>query len=118
MRDRGIKIVIRSLLILFAATVIIGYTYFRARPYLSGPKITISSPANGTTVTDPILTVSGTTERISTIHFNGRKIFIDKDNAFKETVLLFPGYNIITVDATDRFNQSVTQHIKIIYKGT
>lgn len=108
--------VIRTLSILIAVIIVFGYAYFRTLPYFKGPQITISSPTDGTTVADQTLTITGTTERISTIHLNGRKIFIDKENSFRETILLFPGYNVITVDALDRFDKPVEKQIRIIYK--
>ena len=95
-------------------------TLFRStQDYLQGPKIIVKTPINGVTITsNPFIPILGTTERVSNIHLNGRKIFIDKEGNFKETILLYPGYNIITIQISDRFKKIVTKKLEIIYQET
>ncbi|MCK5096308.1 MAG: hypothetical protein KAR24_03065 [Candidatus Pacebacteria bacterium] len=118
MRSINIKSLLNILFVSIAVLTIFGYAYFRTQAYLSGPQITIEHPLNSVTVYEPLLVISGTTERASSLHLNGRKIFIDDNNVFKEDLLLYPGYNIITIEATDRFDKHVKEHIEVIYQET
>jgi hypothetical protein len=118
MRTRNIHLFIRSVIILIAGGVIFGYAYFRAEPYLNGPQVTVAEPQNGITVHESPISITGTVERISSLHLNGQKIFIDKDGVFNETVHLHSGYNIITVEAIDRFDKRIKKQLQIIYKET
>lgn len=118
MRTRNIHTIIRSIIILIAGGVIFGYAYFRTEPYLKGPQITINEPSSGVLVAESPIIITGTVERISSLQLNGKKIFIDKDGVFNETVYLHSGYNIITVEAMDRFDKKIKKQVEVIYKGT
>ncbi|MCK5027054.1 MAG: hypothetical protein KAS07_01405 [Candidatus Pacebacteria bacterium] len=119
MRNKGIKIILNILLIVVISTTILGYAYFRTQAYLQGPQVTIDHPQNGATITkDPLISILGTTERVSDIHLNGRKISINMDGNFSEHLLLYPGYNIITVEAADRFKKTIQKRLEIIYQDT
>ena len=98
--------------------VVAGYVYYRTQDYLNGPQIIVSSPQNGQTTQQPLSTIEGQTKNISTIMLNDRKIFIDKNGIFTEEILLHRGYNIITLEAADKFNKSVTKKIEIVYQET
>ena len=116
MRSGNLKIILQIILAGIVIIAVLGYAYFRTQDYLNGPQISITSPINGQTVTDPLLTVSGITEHVTAIYLNDRKIFIDKDNVFQEELLLYPGYNIITIWAVDRFDKRVEKQLKIVYQ--
>ncbi len=79
------------------------------------PKITVKSPKNGSTVTDPQLTLKGTTEPQATIigrnDANGATVTVTAlpDGTFTVILALEPGTNAIHLDTTDLAgNQSVT----------
>ncbi len=119
MRNKGIKTILNIFIIAIATTVILGYAYFRTQDYLQGPEITVDYPQNGATITeDPFILISGTTKRVSDISINGRKIFIDKEGNFNESLLLYPGYNILTVEASDKFKKTTQKRLEIIYQET
>ena len=116
--NKGIKIILNIFITVIAVVTIFGYAYFKTQAYLQGPQMTINTPLNGSTVTEPQLAIQGLVERVSSIHLNGRKIFIDKEGHFKEHILLYPGHNIITVEATDRFDKRIKKRVEVIYRET
>ena len=118
MRSRNIKKILNILIASIAILTIFGYAYFSTQAYFNGPQITIKYPPNGKTVHESLFTISGTTERAASIYLNGRKIFIDNNNVFKEDLLLYPGYNTITIEATDRFDKHTKKHVEVIYQET
>jgi hypothetical protein len=98
--SRGIAV-----LILLA---LIGYAYFEARPYLSGPYLVVSEPTDGFFVTESPVLVSGTAQRISAITLNGNPIFVDEKGSFTQIVSLSPGYGVIEVSVKDRYERTRT----------
>ena len=81
-----------------------------------GPAITEIEPKTNTTVSDPLITVTGQTERINRLYFNDRQIFADPTGQFSERLLLLPGYNILTIRAEDRFEREVVKQLELVYK--
>ncbi len=96
--------------------IIIGYGYFEARNIISGPKIALTSPVNGTETSEPLIDIAGTAKNIAFISLNDRQIYIDEQGAFKEPFLLSPGYNIVRINAKDKFGRTTEKIIEIVYK--
>lgn len=96
------------------ALIIAGYAYLKTKDYIAGPQITITSPLNGSTVSNPLIEVVGAAKNISFISLNDRPIFTDDKGNFKEKLLLYPGYNIMSVKAEDRYKRSTEKTIELI----
>lgn len=105
---------IKILLFSVIALIVVGYTYLKTKDYIAGPQITIASPVNGSTVSNPLIEVVGVAKNISFISLNDRPIFIDGKGGFKEKLLLYPGYNIMSIKAEDRYKRSVEKTIELI----
>jgi hypothetical protein len=99
--------------------LIIGvYAYLKSEAFIKGPIIQMDNLTDGMTVTDPLLVIKGAASHVSFINMNDRKIFTDQNGVFSEEMLLYPGYNILTVSAEDRFNRHIEKTIQVVYKGT
>ena len=96
--------------------IIVWYSYSKSTDFLEGPTITIHIPENGITVSRSLITVSGIAEHISHITLNGKQIFITEQGLFSEQLLLSRGYNIITLEARDRFDREVSKSLELVYK--
>ena len=92
------------------------YIYFEARGLLTGPIITVTEPHNGSLIHTPSFMLIGETERVAHLSLNGRQIFTDIDGVFNEKVLLLPGYNILHIEARDRFERTTLQTLELIYE--
>jgi len=106
---------VTSVVVLAVALALGLFIYRTYRAYLSGPSITISEPANYAAFSTSTVTIAGTAARVQDIALNGRQISIDDKGEFSETVLLFPGYNIETLAAHDRFGHAVEQRLELVY---
>ena len=95
-----------TIFMLIALGILI-YAYYGFRTFLSGPSIHITSPSNGITLTQPLITIEGTAENIARVELNNRQIFIDENKRFTEKLLLQKGYNIITIQAVDKFKRKI-----------
>jgi len=109
-KARSIGIFIISFLI---GGSILGYAYYQSRNFIQGPQITLTSPLNGETLRDPLVSIEGSASHIARIELNGNQIFINDKNHFEEKLLLLEGYNIITLHAVDKFKRSITHTVEV-----
>lgn len=101
---------------LFLTATVFGYGYFRAKNFLRGPVVEITTPKNGQLLASALVSVGGISKNISFLNLNGRKIFTDENGNWSEKVLASPGINIIEVSAKDRFGRDTKKTIKVILK--
>lgn len=103
--------------VLFAG-IILGYASFQFQDWLAGPTIQITSPQDGQTVTDPVVRLTGSAERIAYLRLNGRQIYTDPEGSFDEQLVLSEGYNIITLSAEDKFNRTTEKQLELLLPAT
>jgi hypothetical protein len=117
MTDRlKVKRLLKIWVTLCIIVIILGYGIFQAKNIIAGPKIEVSSPVNGASLGEPLIEIHGTARHISFLTLNGDKIYTDEAGAFREKILLSYGYNIMTLEAKDRFGRKVTKTLELIYK--
>lgn len=88
---------------------LVGYALLEAVPLLSGPSLTIETPAPYVTGAEGFVTISGTAKYTETLSLNQGPLLIDEKDRFATTLLLPRGSAILTLTATDRFGRSVTE---------
>jgi hypothetical protein len=71
---------------------------------------------NGATVTSSIMEVTGTAKNAIFLSLDGREISIDQAGDFDETIALLPGYNIINLEARDKFGHTDEKNYQLILK--
>ena len=108
-----IKIASYSLFFLF----IIIYGFFRSQDLIFGVKIRDVNIMDGLTLTESVFVVTGNAKNAVNLSLNGRIVSIDKDGNFNETIALLSGYNVVSIEATDKFGNSDKKDYKIIYKN-
>ncbi len=101
-----------------AAIIVVGYGLARSYDLLAGPAIELESLENGQTISQDFLLVRGEAKRIANLFLNGRQIFTDESGAFREPLLLFPGYNAISLKAHDKFGREINKNIIIINQSS
>lgn len=102
--------------ILVALLIIGGYVAFQARGLITGPQILVTFPENGATLSQSLVTVTGTASAITHLSLNDRPIHTDTQGNFAEELLLAPGYNVVTVEARDRFGRETKEVLELIHK--
>jgi len=95
------------------ALIIIGYAISKSTLLIEGPLLKIDKPIEGETFTSPLLQIHGTAKNIAFLTLNGRQIYTNDSGNIYDELLLFSGYNVITVSARDRFGRSreIVRHI-------
>ncbi len=110
-----IKLLSKGLLMGIAFFVIAGFTYLKMQNFLEGPRIEIFSPENGSTITNSFFNITGQARNISFLYLNDGQIFVDEEGNFSESLLAYPGYNIITLRARDKFEREITESLEIVF---
>jgi hypothetical protein len=90
------------------------YALFQARYLILGPRISLTSPLNGSTATSSLVLVSGVAKNVTYISMNDRPIFLDEKGNFEEKFLAYPGSSTIIIKARDRFGRETEKVTKII----
>ncbi len=101
----------------FLFLVILIYSAFQARKILEGPRISIISPRSGQVMEDPLLDIKGVATNVNQISLNGNLFYIDQKGNFDQKLLLSPGYNIISLDAKDKFGKQTEKKIEVVFRG-
>ena len=101
-------------LFVFVTLLVVGYAAFALYPYLRGPVITVTSPKNGSTLTSPDIRVQGVAKGVSYLYLDDRQIFTDEAGRFNESLILYPGYNILVVRALDQFKRATQERIEVV----
>lgn len=114
--NRNAISILRTSLISFLIIIIVGYSIFQAQKLIRGPIINIYSPQNGATYNQTLIQIEGVARNIAYLNLNDRPIFTDKNGYFSEKILLSPGYNVIKLDAKDKFKNSTEKLLEIILK--
>ncbi|HBD25166.1 MAG: hypothetical protein A2566_01970 [Candidatus Zambryskibacteria bacterium RIFOXYD1_FULL_40_13] len=114
--NKSAKSVLRIGVISLVALIIVGYSAFQAQKLITGPTIDIYTPQNGASYGQTLIEIEGKATNISYINLNGRRIFTDTNGHFKEKLLLSPGYNIIKLDAVDKFKKYTEKTLEVILK--
>ena len=114
--NRNAISILRTSVISLLCLVILGYSLFQAQKLLTGPVIEVYTPENGATYNQTLIEIEGRARNIAYLNLNDRKIFTDKDGYFKEKLLLSPGYNIIKLDAQDKFKNYTEKKLELILK--
>ncbi|HEY4508749.1 MAG TPA: hypothetical protein VJC13_00485 [Candidatus Paceibacterota bacterium] len=114
--NRNAVSILRISLISLFGLIILGYSLFQAQKLLVGPVIDVYSPQNGATYNQALIEIYGRARNAAYINLNDRPIFTDKDGYFREKLLLSPGYNIIKLDARDKFKKYTEKKLELILK--
>ena len=92
------------------------YGIFRSHDLIYGVKIKDVNIVDGAKMTENVMEITGNAKNAVNLVLNGREISVDQVGNFEETVALLPGYNIISIQAKDKFGYSDEKNYKLIYE--
>jgi len=105
------------LLRLIASAIVVlaiaGYALSRSLPYIHGPEILVLQPLDGSTIATTTVDIVGRAIRINSLRLDGKLISVDEAGNFKERLVVFPGVNVISLDATDQFKRQTRTEVRV-----
>lgn len=113
MRYNARSIIIRAVLIVFFLGIVV-YGLFATRDLIRGPYIEISEPVDGMTTASSTVGVKGKVMRVSELTVNDSPVAISTMGDFEDTVLLQPGYNVLSIKVQDRFGKKIEKNLGLI----
>lgn len=99
----GLIAAIISFVILF-----FGYLFLQYQSYTSPPNLTVTKPQEGEILKTGRVEVAGKTDPDAVVSVNNQKIALTVSGEFTTTLLLSPGVNSITVEATSKYGKKKT----------
>ena len=96
--------------------ILVAYGLFQTKNLILGPNIAIASPLDGAAVGLNPVKVEGQADRIAFLSLNGEQIFTDENGHFSQKLLLTPGYNIIKLEAQDKFGRTINKILNLVYQ--
>ena len=105
---------LRLIVVIALAGLIIAYAIWRSLNYARGPVIEIIDPTNGSSITSTTTAIDGKVLRVTALTLNGQPISFDKQGNWHETLIIFPGLNIITLAAHDQFGRNTKKELSVV----
>ncbi len=118
--------IIKRVIVWLGIVIIIGYSVFALEGFIRGPRIEIVTPESvrmggkseslryfSNATTEAVVLVSGRVINANMLFINGAEIPQNLEGRFSESLLLAPGYNIMSVEAKDRYGRTVKKTIEI-----
>ncbi len=93
------------------------YAFFRSRELIFGVQIKDVNITDGATYTESIVHVTGRAKNALKLTLDGREISIDQEGNFDETIALLSGYNIIAIEALDKFGHVDIKNYQLMYEA-
>ena len=112
-RTTNIRLV-KYLAVIVASLLILLFIIWRSLNYVRGPDITIFEPMNGASTSSSTITLKGQVARVNNLSVNGNIVPVDQQGLFTWSLVIFPGVNIITIDAKDRFLRNTRETILLV----
>lgn len=97
--------------------LIVGYGIWISRDLLFGITSRVSGITDGMATTESLISLEGRARRAGKVTLNGRMVAIDQKGSWTDTIALLPGYNVITITATDKFSRTKAASYRVYYTG-
>ena len=97
--------------------VVIGiYTTLKMRDIIWGVDVIVNGVTDGETVTQQKITLEGNARNIELLTINDRIIGVGEDGGFRDSLLLSPGYNVVSIKGDDKFGKHIHHEYHVVYK--
>ncbi|MBI2484979.1 helix-turn-helix domain-containing protein [Candidatus Uhrbacteria bacterium] len=94
---------------------LMGYLGWQIYGIVEPPALTVFTPADGTSTTEPKLDVSGVVDGEASVFVNGSSVLPTPNGSFSTTVTLERGYNLITIESKRRHSRPFVIHRRVLF---
>lgn len=114
LKNYQLKTIIKVVAIgVFSLSILI-YVILKTQAVSTGVKLHVEGISDGAVYSESTLLISGNAARAKHLLVNGREIFINQTGDFSDTLVLSPGYNIMTIEAEDKFGTITKETFEVI----
>jgi cytoskeletal protein RodZ len=106
----------KALLIGIAVLIISVYVFFQYSSLLFPPKLEITSPKNGQTLSGSVVEVTGKTDPYATVTVEGEETYVTIQGTFRKSVYTFSGENEIEIISKNRFGKETKKTVIVKIK--
>ena len=85
-----------------------GYGLCEAWPLITGPSLSLVSPANNASFPDGVVVIQGKAVHASQLILDGAPVLREENGDFSATLAFPRGNSLLTFSASDRFGRRVT----------
>ena len=116
--------IIKRVLAGLGIAIIVGYSVFSLEGFIRGPRVEITTPESvhgggilyfSNATTTALIEVSGRVINANMLFINGAEIPQNLEGNFSESLLLASGYNIMSIEAKDRYGRTIKKTIEITF---
>ena len=93
-----------------------GFVAMKIYPLVHGPAINLGTLSDGASVADPMIRIAGKALYTKDLAVNGNPLPLSPDGSFDDKLVLNPGYNVISLQARDRFGKVSNHDYEIVLK--
>jgi hypothetical protein len=108
------KLKLVTILMAVLVVAFFGLVLFNIKDMLFGAPFTVHAAADGSTINDSFLPITGSARHAKEISINNRIIGVDPQGNFADGVILSPGYNIVEVKEKDQFGKQKTTILHLV----
>lgn len=90
------------------------FTLSNTRFLSKGISLEINGVEDGGVYNENVLNIDGNAKRSKHLTVNGREVTINQSGEFTDTLVLLPGYNIISISAEDKFGKKTEEIFEVI----
>ena len=100
---KSFKSLVSTGLIVLLFLFIVLYARSRTSFLSQGVSLSVENLEDGQSFSSRVLNLKGTAKRAVMLTINNREVLIDENGDFEDTIILYPGLNILTIEAQDKF---------------
>lgn len=89
------------------------YLFQEFKSFAAEPQLIVLEPQNGAVVEGQEITVRGKTDTGAEVTINDQSVFVDREGAFADTLVLRSGINTIVVRTLNRFEKEKTTSLSV-----
>ncbi len=98
--------------------LVCGFVGMKLYPLVHGPDVLLSTFKDGANLDNPMVSVSGKALYTKNLMVNGNPLALSPDGSFSETIVLNPGYNVVSLQAKDQFGKVSTHDYALMLSDT
>lgn len=114
MKIASVEIKPKYALIIVLFILLVSYSLWEARFLILGPRIWITAPQDGETVSESLVMITGRAKNVAWITLNDHQIFTDEKGRWSEELIVSSGTSIMTVKARDRVGRETAKSVQIV----